>query len=365
MQVVQQALPTGVDGTKIAEWQMRDGTNFGQFIALVGTAIGDFNQEMMRRWGGVLSITEMDHFEYPDGGSVTEMPPITDIDRPDIVHGQTIGHMIELNAYGRALGGSWRFFRDARAPQLRSTIQTFTRQAEWRFEKGLLTRALTNTEFAIGSGGYNVPFVRGTGGNVDFTPPAFGGEAFASSHDHFIFNNTGYAELLNAMAETLQEHGHTAPFDCTVSRADVASYAAEDDFIKMVAPTVQIIDRGSETTGPRFFNTGTPMVAMGELFGGFQSDYGLINLYSSARIPTDYAWMYKSYGNNDPRNSLAVRVHPDQGFGLFIVVSASDETRYPINRLNVEFEFGVGVGEDRTNGVAGKQNSSWTNPTIS
>jgi hypothetical protein len=359
------ALPTGVDGQKYAEWQLRNGTSMQQFITQLGTAVGGLNMQLMASWGGVFSLVESNVLEYEDGGAVTEMPEITDIDRVDMVHGQTIGHMIDLRVYGRAVGGSRRYFRDSREAQIISTIQTLLRQAEWRFERKLLTRALTNTENAIGSAGFDVPFVRGTGGNVDYTPPAFGGEAFASSHDHFIFNNTGYIELVNAMIETLQEHGHMAPFDMLVSRADVGSYAAEDEFVKFVAPIVQTIDRGSETAGPRFFTSGTPQVANGGLFGHMQTDYGLVNLYSSARIPTDYAFAYKAYGTNDMRNPLAVRVHPDEGFGLRIIPSLADEQGYPVGRINLEMEFGVSVGQDRTNGVAGKQNSSWTNPTIS
>lgn len=365
MQIVQRALPTGVDGTKMAEWRMRDGTTFRDFVNRTALAIGDFNAELARRWSSFYYLTDMDILEYPDGGSVTALQLITDVDRVDMVHGQTIGHMLDLKPYGGAVGGSWRYFRDSREAQIVSTIRTIVRRAEWRFEQALLTRALTNTENAIGSAGYDVPWVRGTGGNVDYTPPAFGGEAFTSSHDHFVYNNTGYGELLEAGAETLQEHGHMAPFDCLVSRADLASYTALPNFVKLVAPMVQIIDRGGESTSPRYFMAGNPDVAGGGLIGHYQTDYGPINLYTSNRIPTTYAFMTKSYGSNDPRNGLAVRVHPDQGFGLFIVASAADEDAYPVKRLNIEFEFGVGVGQDRTNGVALKKNSSWTNPTIS
>lgn len=365
MQVVQQALPTGVDGTKVAEWRFRDGISFEAFMTQVGTAIGMKNLELLRMWGDAISIVETDVMEYPDGGSVTAMPLITDVDRPDMIHGQTIGHMIDLKPYGRAVGGSWRYFRDSRQAQILSTIQTVVRTGEWRFDQAVHTRAYTNTENAIGTGGYDVPFVRGTGGNVDFTPPAYGGEAFANTHDHFVFNNTGYAELLEDMVETLEEHGHPAPYVARVSRADVKSYRALAGFIEMVDPRVNTIDRAAATTGNEFFTTGTPDVANTGAFGFFQSSRGLIELRASQRVPTDYAFLYKSYGVNDARNPLAVRVHPEQGFGMFIVPSLSDETRYPVKRINIEFEFGVSVGQDRTNGVVGRQNSSWTNPTIS
>ena len=76
--------------------------------------------------------------------------------------------------------------------------------------------------------------------------------------------------------------------------------------------------------------------------------------------------MSKSYGQLDPRNSLAVRVHPDVGFGLRIVTETTDDNQYPIKQVNVEFEFGVGVGNDRTNGAAAilVSGGAWANPTI-
>ncbi len=363
MTIVQQALPTGVDGTKMAQWRLRDGISFQEFVNRTANALGSLNSEMMNQWDYLFSLTEEDILEYEDGGSVTEMPEITDLSDPDIIHGTTIGHMIELVPYGRAVGGSWRYFRDSRPAQIRSTLATLVRTARWRFEKKLLTRLLTNTETAIGSVGYNVPFVAGTGGAVDYTPPAYDGEAFTSSHDHFVFNNTGYAELLDAMVEHLVEHGHQAPYDAIVSDADVAAYAVLAKFKKLIRPDVIVVDRGGATTGNEFFARGTPMFD-GGIFGYYESDRGPIALRASKRVPTDYASLFKSYGRNDERNPLKVRVHPDQGFGLFITAQSSERDDYPVQKINIEFEFGVGVGMDRTNGVAGRQNSAWANPTI-
>lgn len=365
MQVVQQALPTGVDGTKYAEWALRDGSSIAQFLTEAGAALGALNQELMMMWGDTFWLTETNVLEYPDGGSVTPLQLITDIDRVDMVHGQTIGHMIDLNPYGGAIGGTRHYFRDARRAQINSTLRTIVNRGKWRFEQKLLTRALTNTENAIGSSGYDVPFVRGTGGNVDFTPPAFNGEAFTSSHDHFVYNNTGYAELIEDMVETLEEHGHMAPYNMWVARADVASYRSLAGFVEIVDSIVQRFDRGGATSGREYTTTGTPDFFGGGAFGYYNSSRGLVVLKATARIPTDYAYLYKPYGQNDERNSLAVRVHPNEGFGMQIIPSLTDQNSYPVGRINVEFEFGISCGQDRTNGVAGRQNSSWSNPTIS
>lgn len=364
--LLDKALPTGVDGTRLAEWALRDGITYAELANQLALALGDANQQLIARWGWLFFLTEELMMEYENGGAVTEMPEITDIDRPQATHGTTIGHMIDLRAYGDAIGGSRRYFRDIRSAKLRAAISTIVRRGIWRFEKRLLTRLLTNTENAIGSAGYDVPFVRGTGGNVDFAPPAYEGEAFTTAHDHYVAiedeNDRGV--LLNTLAETLQEHGHEAPYRAVVARADIANYAALTKFVELVGITGVIIDRGAESSGNQMFRAGN--WEMGH-FGDFQSDYGPVELYATARIPTLYAGMCKSYGQLDARNPLAVRVHPSQGFGFYVVPETTIDDDTPIKQLDVEFEFGVGVGNDRTNGAAGYivNGATWANPTIS
>lgn len=370
--ILARALPTGVDGGKIAQWRLREGTTFGAFVGRLSQAVGAFNQELINRWGFLLSTTEELMLEYPDGSSVTEMPEITDLSDPDQVHGTTIGHMLPLDPYGRAIGGSWMYFRDAREAKIRSDLATIMNQARWRFEKKLLTRFFTNTENLIGSAGYDVPFVRGSGGNVDFIPPAFAGKEFLATHDHFIgydsdTNPKTMADVLNGLAATLAEHGHEAPFEALVSRTDIDSglFHALDKFIEFVSPVIVNTDRGGLTSGNIFYASGEPMVITG-LAGFFQSKYGTVNIRASARIPTGYVGMTKSYGNLSARNALAVRLQPEVGFGAYVIPETSDDRQWPIKRVVIAMEFGVGVGEDRTNGACGylSTSGSWSNPTI-
>jgi hypothetical protein len=367
--ILDRALPTGVDGAQLAQWTLRDGTTYEQFVGSLSQALAGFNAELNSKWGYLYAITTEFAVEYPDGSTVTALQEITDLDKPDEIHGSTIGHMIALHAYGGRVGGSRRYWRDARMEQIQSTIATIINRARWRFELDLFTRLFTNTEFAIGSAGYNVPFVRGTGGSVDYTPPAWEGQTFTTSHDHFVgVDDSSYNHdtLLNSLAETVEEHGHEAPFTAIVSRTDVASYQALTKFVEFVAPVVAMIDRGAESSGNQMFARGMPMVT-GGVFGYFQSDYGLIELRSSNRIATGYAWLGKSYGVNDPRNPLAVRVHPTDGFGAYMVPETTLNREYPVQRLTIEMEHGVGVGRDRTNGAVGYLvvGGSYTNPTIS
>ncbi len=367
MTLLNKALPTGVDGTRVAEWALRDGLTYGELINRVSLAVGAFNQEMANDWGWAFGLTEEVMMEYEQGGSASEMPEITDIDDITTLSGTTIGHMIDFKHYGRAIGGSKFYFRDARSAVISATISTMVRQARERFEKLLLTRWMTNTENAIGTAGYDVPFVRGTGGNVDYAPPAYDGEAFTTSHDHYLgvdSGSYGYDGVLDQLAETLAEHGHVPPYTAMVSKTDIASYMALTGFVEVVDPVVQMVDRAGATSGNQFF-------AMGQrpfgLLGYYQGQYGLVEVRFTNRVPTTYAGMTKSYGNLDTRNGLAVRVHPDVGFGAYILPETTLDDDYPIKKLDVVIEFGMGVGMDRTNGAAAYlvAGGVWSNPTIS
>lgn len=362
------ALPTGVDGTRIAQWAMRDGITWEQLVSQVSLALGEANQRLAAKWGWLFSITDEIAMEYPNGGSIVPMTELTDIDNPVLLHGTTIGHMLPLNYYGEAIGGTWRYFRDVRSAQISAAITTIVNRGIWRFEQKLLTRFFTNTENAIGSAGYDVPFVRGTGGSVDFAPPAYDGEAFATTHDHFLAydNDTGpetFDDMFEGLAETLAEHGHEAPFQALVSRTDVAEIGALANFVTIVDNTVNVIDRGGLTSGSTFFARGDRGLSR---VGFYQSNLGLVELIGTARLPTHYVGMTKSYGALDPRNALAVRVHPEGGFGFSIVPKQSDNLKFPIQQVDVDLEFGAGVGMDRTNGAAAflVNDDTWANPTI-
>lgn len=361
------ALPTGWDGTRIAEWTTKDGITYGELANQLALALGDFNQEMVNDWGWLFSLTEEIAMEYEQGGAVTVMPDITDVDKPEAIQGATIGHMLNLRVYGQGVGGTKRYFRDSRSAKINAAIATLVRRARWRFETRLLTRWFTNTENAIGSAGYDVPFVRGTGGNVDYAPPAYDGEAFTTAHDHYLGVDSDSKDLddvLNELAETLQEHGYTPPFMAMVSRSDVADYMALTKFVEVVDPIVQFIDRGSETTGNQMYTAGQR--AFGHL-GYYQGEYGLVEVRFTARVPTKYTGMVKSFGQLATQNPLAVRTHPDTGFGAYVVPETTPDDDYPVKQLDVEMEYGVGVGMDRAAGAAAFLDASgtWTNPTIS
>ena len=264
--IMDHALPTGVDGGYLAKWELRDGRSWQDVISTVAMAISAQNQRFLDRWGWLFYVTEEVMVEYPNGGSVNKMPRVTDVDDITPEHETTIGHMLALYNHGKAIGGSKKYFRDMRSAKLIADIKGMTDAAEWRFEWELLNRLFVDTEYQIGTSGYNVPFVRGSGGNVDYVPPAYDGEAFDGNHTHYIgydSDNDGYDDMLNGLAETLEEHGHDAGdagFVALVSKDDVSSYQALPNFVKPIPSQVVVVDRGTTTTdsGAAFFSSAAP-----------------------------------------------------------------------------------------------------------
>ena len=90
---------------------------------------------------------------------------------------------------------------------------------KWRVE--LLTRLLkrgddSGSADGLGSSGYSPGFATTAGStSVDFTPPAYGGNVFTSTHEHYVPLAGGAftaAVFQDAKAELL-EHGHLPPYE--------------------------------------------------------------------------------------------------------------------------------------------------------
>lgn len=365
-------LPSGLDATRIAQWMLSEGYSYSMLRSDVAAGLIALNGELMSAWGDMMFITFEQFMEYANGGAVSDMPELTEYDLAELIKGDTIGHMIDLKARGNGIGGTWRTFRDMRKATMLASLRNIVVSGRNTFEKMLLTRALTNTVNTLGTSGYDMPFCNASG-TLTYTPPTVGGNAFASTHNHYVgydSSSKGFGDMLNGIAENLSEHGHQAPFDVKVSETDIASYQALTNFIRPVPTNVVVIDRAGATSGNQFFENNQmetpPDSGAGYYIGSFLTTRGLVKLFATARIPTKYAWGYKSYGINNPRNPVAVRVHPDQGFGFWINEVASDNDKFPVARIQIEVEYGISVGEDRTNGAAGYlvAGGTWANPTI-
>lgn len=372
------ALPVGLDGGRLAIWRLREGRTYADVRNDIANALDGVNEEVLTAWSDVVTITPNDFFEYPNGGSVLAMDILSDLSRPESVKGKIAGHMIDLTRKGRSIGGSEIYFRDARESTILAALRDLVQAGRDRLEQDILTRAMSTTENLLNVSGYDVPFVNGnpTNGGPLYVPPKWNGKVFDEHHTHYLgFDSAAspaktFDDVLTGLAQTLNEHGHNAPYVCYIAEADVPTYRTLQFYIKPLNQQIMLVDRGGLTSGNTFFEQGEleamPAVG-GRYIGAYDSAYGEVKLRATARIPTGYAFMYKSYGTNDPRNPIAVRIHPDVGFGFRIKEVPSFDTTWPVKQIDVEIEYGVSCGNNRTIGAAGYLVSGgvYVNPTIS
>lgn len=369
--IAQIALPPGLDLDYLARWEMQQGMTFQDFVGRVSAGIGGSNTEMVDKWGWLFSVTERAGFMYEEGGDTSDLVELTENDMPQPHRGELNAHMLPFKAYGTAVGGSWRYFRDAIPEQIIADIAVNVRKFRKNFEKKMLTRLFSNTEnLILGSSGYDVPLVAGNSGmNIIYTPMDYDGMPFDDTHSHFLpldSGTYGFDDALEQAAAHLLHHGHEPPFTLIGSRADNASYSALANWVQRIDPGIAILERLSGDNSSRFarVDTGWDFNVLGE----YQSqEAGLISVRTSYRIPTGYGALVKSYGSLSPQNPLAVRVHPRVGFGAYMLPESTNNQQWPLKTLQLLTEYGVGTGQDRTNGVIFRlvSGGAWANPTIS
>lgn len=369
------ALPTGLDGGRIAQWKMREGTSYESLRADLVAVMNGVNQAELNGYGDLIYVSDTDYWEYPTGGSVYSMQKLTDSDRPQPRKGKKTGHMIDLWKRGDAIGGTEDFFMDARQSDITSTLSQIMLAGRNSWEIDVLTRLTNNSSNQLpGNGsGYDVGMCDASA-NVTYAPLSFNGKNFTTTHTHYIGYDSGssktFADVFDGLALTITEHGHQPALKAIVSESDVTTIRALTNYIKPV--DVQW-DRGGLTSGNIYREdgqtAGQPEVGP-RYVGGYDSNYGRVLVYASNRLPTGYVTMWKPYGVNDPRNPIAVRIHPKIGFGFYIAEIPSNIATWPVKTIEVYNRYGVGSNGNgaypRTAAATGYLVSGgvFVNPTI-
>lgn len=359
----------GMDANRILNFQNRNGLSPEQIVGQAAAAAGAANEAVMARWGGSTYITTDDHARYRAGvsGTATQSKKKTEGANTDPRKGAESGHMLPIWNREYTLEWSEEWLRDAYQSQIDADIQTQVDQFTYDFEVDVLNRVLSNSNRAVGSG-YDVPWAIGNDANVPYIPPPFMATNFTSTHTHFVFNAgsdaAGLKTLRNDMLKQLRHHkGLGGTVSMLVSETDVDAWAAVDGFVEINPSNVTVINGGS--TAALRFVTGELQGQPGELFGFFKTNRGVIELRYLELLPTTYAWMTKSFGDNAIENGVAVRVHPNVPFGLTPDVLVTNSLQPRLQGINLKTTHGIGVNR-RLNGVAGHYGAgsyTWTDLT--
>lgn len=354
------ALPSYVDASYISKYQLASGETYDQYISDVTAALAMQNAALLTDplIGGLVSVTEEMMLEYRSGVS-NGFGVATEYGQGDSYRASTTGHMLPLIPYDRKLGWTFMFLDKARRMQLDADIASAMEDLRNLWHKTILTRLFKSTYDAVGSAGRSVPFADGGTADSNYVPPSMPdrGTDFAYTHQHYVaLDGITQANLLTAI-ENLWEHGHDAPYELLISKSDISSWTNTTNVTGYVPRANSLIRYGSTQDLAQVADT---------YLGAIETSYGPVQMRMSARIPTAYWALYKSYGNEDQRNPLKIRVTAKYGVGA--VLLAGDHIRkYPLENAILYSEFGVGIGEDRTSAVLVENSGdgTYTTPTIS
>jgi len=353
------ALPTLWDETEITKARLADGRSLAAVTGDVQRGLQLLNGTLlsMPHYSGMFAVQDEMELEYIIGVD-NGWKEATEYGRPDPKRGATTGHMLPIKPYDYALGWTMMYLRKARAIKLDADVRAMITDGRDLWQEALLTRFFTMEGETVGStANASVPFCDGGTTDSTYVPPKSpDGETFLYTHDHYLRHDAISDANLGTSIETLQEHGHESPFDLVASRVDAASWTALTGY------------KAPEWPGIVYHASGVERAGVGEVsiyFGYIETDYGIVRLWLTPRVPTAYYGLFKTYGQGDPRDPLRVRISQQIGFGYNLV--PGNWTNAPTQMLLGYTEFGVGVGEDRTNAVLVYINSEgdYVTPTIS
>lgn len=369
-QLIDIAVPTGVDATEILRFQMESGMTGEEAVAMAANAIGNENEATIGRIGGLIYITESNYARYRQGESTRSMTPLESEDAiNDPVRSAQIGHMLPRHDYSDTLAWSKRYLKRADRDLMRFDLDLVVERWRNRVSYDFWKRVLTDDENAIGDAGYDVGWAIGTGTNVNFIPPQYEGNLFASSHSHYNYYDSAsitWAAAVTASMAELREHGHLGTLALFISAADVSAFQSSNaNFSKLTQSNIIFV--GGNTSAPVRYSAGTIEGMPGELIGYFDCEWGQAEVRYHERIPTEYAFLSKSYGVNNPRNGVSLRAEVGEGFGMKVEPQLDTSVERQLAYLQLKAAHGIGIN-DRTNGVAIYRHSgaaSWADATIS
>lgn len=352
------ALKSLWDLSEIRKLQLQDGATFDKVVQDVNGAMASFNREMvtMPHYSDLLAVQDDVTLEYPVG--VTNGVQVsTEFGRPDPKRGKTTGHSLPITPYDRGLGWTMRFLRKARMTQIDADVRSSVTDLRNHWQQSLLQRLFKIEGDTVGAtANASVPLADAGATDANYIPPdSPEGESFDATHTHFLRLAALSTANIETAVEHLQEHGHIAPYTLIGSRADIATYTALTEFKK------------PEWAGLVYRDTVDRAMIDGieDFYGYIETDFGIVRVWLTPRVPTAYFSVYKPYGPGDARNPLRVRIDPLTGFGWQLVPGLW--LNAPEMMAVLYAEYGIGIGEDRTNGVCVEIDASgdYATPVIS
>ena len=341
---------TGVDAALLEAYRLRDGATYEQVVSMANAALGAFNTGLASDpfWGMLTSFTDR-----PDvrgaAGDTAAMVRHTEYGTPDPVRASLAGHMLPLVKWDLGLGWTADYLEDARLDDIMADIAMGIESARNTWRIALLQRTIKRADesgaaYGLSTTGISPGFATAAANTgVDFTPPAYAGTTFTTAHEHYVSIAGGLftaAVFTDAKAE-LQEHGHQPPYEFIIGPSDEATVSGLTGFVSVNEALINqsVLAATANFTGAAIDGK-RPIGAI----EGFR-------VWVVPGMPQYYGFGWKSYGLNNPRNPLIVRLpEGERAPRLRLFRDSNNPGLYPIQNLMLQTRFGVGVA-DRTNGT--------------
>ncbi len=353
----QWGLPAGWDAARLAQLQLASGETYDRLIADINAGMAIANAALLADpiISSLICLSDERTTEYGIGVS-NGFEDHTEYGRPENKRGKTTGHMAEPVDKDRATGWTKDFLERARRAQIDNDIASIIQDTKDAWEKAILTRHFKSTYTAVGSAGKSMPYADGGTADSTYIPPQYPARAtsaFAYTHNHIV-RLDGYTQAhIETTAANLWEHGYDAPYEMLVAQADVASWTNTTNVTGYVKKADGLIRYGVQTD---LAQVDTSYLGVIET-----SAYGPIRLRATARIPTAYWTMYKSYGPLDSRNPLRV-IPPSAGIGAEMQYAAAP-VYYPLEEVFFRMRFELAI-QNRIGAVCVKTGGAYSSPTI-
>lgn len=241
---------------------------------------------------------------------------------------------VPMAKYDLGLMFTWQFLKEATQTQIDAFHAEAMRADKDNVIKAMLQRALMMENETETSGGitYTYPgFCNGSG----YTPPAYKGKTFSSSHNHYLrYAAASLDDGIKAMKDTLIEHGHDGNRILFISTSDESSVRACTNFIAAAQALIQ----PASTT------------AIAKVAGDYIGVIHGFQVQVCGWMPQYYYFGFNSYGVNSIQNPLIWRFMDEYGDGL-LLVNEDPGAKYPLINSYYFRALGIGV-QSRTNGVA-------------
>lgn len=350
-------LPAAIDQNYLASLETADGTSFETVLGEIDTRLGVFNGISDSLMAALGYETQEVFIEYLQAVAF-DVQEAGEYSMARLQRGEASGGWnLPVRKWDVAVGWTEDGLREQRLSSILNTLDGVLLGLRVRRRREFMRRLFSDIEVPVEYGrttSTSPGFAgSGTGLNV-YSRPFPNGTALPGGYTHYVrTDSAGLDAALLAARDKLLKAGHPAPFDLIAPQAQIDAIKLSPYFVKAGSPLIRAAPASAEALVNADLYVG--------VFGDLIQVRTAIDDFTQANIA-----VFKTYGNLDPRNPVAIRYPttpglPNGGQSAYL----RSRQFYPLAAADAVSRWGVGVG-NRTAAVLLFVNASgaYVPPTI-